>query len=171
MLIFFSKAQKLRNVYDRMTQENLKLKYIKTCLLRRFHNRSTPSSWRDGVIDHFFRAWFVKQQNNWRDGVKVILHVMVWLALFLRRHSWSSNIIGVMTWKWCMAWLSDRSLFLEVNREFCLKVQWCKLRNNKYMIALAQITNTEIFAFMAVFVFKLFSRKVLCINRKNHRNC
>ena len=47
-----------------------------------------------------------------------------------------------------------------------LKVQSCKLYTNKYMIASTQLTNTEIFAFMAVLVFKLLSRKVLFINRK-----
>ena len=52
-----------------------------------------------------------------------------------------------------------------------LKVQSCKLRNNKYMIASIQITNTEIFAFIAVLVFELLSRKVLFINRKDNRNC
>ena len=52
-----------------------------------------------------------------------------------------------------------------------LKVQSRKLYNNKYMIALAQITNTEIFAFIAVLVFKLLSRKVLFINRKENRKC
>ena len=41
----------------------------------------------------------------------------------------------------------------------CLKVQSCKLYNNKYMIASTQITSTEIFAFIAVQVFKLFSRE------------
>ena len=39
------------------------------------------------------------------------------------------------------------------------------------MIASIQITNTEIFAFIAVLVFKLLSRKVLFINRKDKRNC
>ena len=38
------------------------------------------------------------------------------------------------------------------------------------MIALAQITNTGIFAFIAVLVFKLLSRKALFINRKDNRN-
>ena len=52
-----------------------------------------------------------------------------------------------------------------------LKVQSCKLCNNKYMIASTQITNTEIFAFIAVLVFKLWSRKFLFINRKDNRNC
>ena len=47
-----------------------------------------------------------------------------------------------------------------------LKVQPCKLYNNKYMIASTHITNTEIFAFIAVLVFKLLSRKVLFINKK-----
>ena len=54
---------------------------------------------------------------------------------------------------------------------FSLKVQSCKLYNNKYKIASTQITNTEIFAFIAVLVFKLLSRKVLFINRKDNRNC
>ena len=53
---------------------------------------------------------------------------------------------------------------------YYLKVQSCKLYNNKYMIASTQITNTEIFAFIAVLVFKLLSRKVLFINRKDNRN-
>ena len=39
------------------------------------------------------------------------------------------------------------------------------------MIASTQITNTEVFAFIAVLVFKLMSRKVLFINRKDNRNC
>ena len=38
------------------------------------------------------------------------------------------------------------------------------------MIASIQITNTDIFAFKAVLVFKVLSRKVLFINRKDKRN-
>ena len=38
------------------------------------------------------------------------------------------------------------------------------------MKALTQVTNTEIFAFIAVLFFKLLSRKVLFINRINNRN-
>ena len=38
------------------------------------------------------------------------------------------------------------------------------------MIALTKITNTEIFAFIAVLVFELLSGKVLFINRKDNRN-
>ena len=52
-----------------------------------------------------------------------------------------------------------------------LKVQSCKLYNSKYMIASTQITKTEIFTFIAVLVFKLLSRKVLFVNRKDNRNC
>ena len=52
-----------------------------------------------------------------------------------------------------------------------LKAQSCKLRNNKYMIASMQIIKDEDFAFIAVLVFKLSSRKVLFINRKDNRNC
>ena len=52
-----------------------------------------------------------------------------------------------------------------------LKVQSCKLYNNKYMIASTQKTNTDIFVFIAVLVFQLLSRKVLFINRKGNKNC
>ena len=37
------------------------------------------------------------------------------------------------------------------------------------MIASTQITNSDIFAFIAALVFKLMSRKVLFINRKDNR--
>ena len=47
-----------------------------------------------------------------------------------------------------------------------IKVQSCKLCNNKYIIASTQITNTEVFAFIAILVFKLLRRKVLFTNRK-----
>ena len=39
------------------------------------------------------------------------------------------------------------------------------------MIASIQITNTKMFSFLAALVFKLLSRKVLLINRKDNRNC
>ena len=39
------------------------------------------------------------------------------------------------------------------------------------MIVLIQITNTKIFAFIAVLFFKLLSRKVLLMNRNENRNC
>ena len=39
------------------------------------------------------------------------------------------------------------------------------------MVASTQITNPEIFAFVAVLVFKLLSREVLFIDRKGNRNC
>ena len=52
-----------------------------------------------------------------------------------------------------------------------LKVQSCKSCNSKCMVSSTKIMNTEIFAFIAVLVFKLLSRKVLFINRKDSRNC
>ena len=39
------------------------------------------------------------------------------------------------------------------------------------MIASTQTTNIDIFAFIAVLVFKLLSHKVLFINKKDNRNC
>ena len=57
------------------------------------------------------------------------------------------------------------------NNSFSLKVQSCKLYNDKYMIGSTQITNTDIFAFISVLDFQLFSRKVLFIKRKDDRKC
>ena len=51
-----------------------------------------------------------------------------------------------------------------------IKVQSCKLHNNKYIIALTQLMNTNIFFFIAVLVFKLLSRKVLFTNKKDKKN-
>ena len=67
--------------------------------------------------------------------------------------------------------VSLMSLVLFSKGNLHLKVQSCNLYNNKYMIASTQITNTEIFAFIAVLDFKLLRRKVLFINRKDNRNC
>ena len=39
------------------------------------------------------------------------------------------------------------------------------------MIVSTQRINTEIFAFIAVLIFKLLSRKILPINKKANRNC
>ena len=66
-------------------------------------------------------------------------------------------------------WL--RTYEITWNTTHKLKVPSCKLYNNKYMICSTQITNTETFAFIAVLVFKLLSRKVLFINRKDNRIC
>ena len=49
------------------------------------------------------------------------------------------------------------------------KGQSCKLYNSKYTIASTQITNSEIFAFVTVLIFKLLSRKVLFINRQDNK--
>ena len=65
-----------------------------------------------------------------------------------------------------------------------LKLQSCELYNNKYMIDLTQITNTDIFAFIAVLFFSVFevfafiavlffqflTRKVF-YKVKDNRNC
>ena len=49
---------------------------------------------------------------------------------------------------------------------YLLKVQICKSYNNKYIIALKQIANTEILETIVVLVFKLLSRKLLFTDRK-----
>ena len=52
-----------------------------------------------------------------------------------------------------------------------LKVQSCRLYNNKYMTASTQITNNETFAVVAVLIFKLLTLQVLFTNRKDNINC
>ena len=52
-----------------------------------------------------------------------------------------------------------------------LNVKPCILYNKKYMIASTQKTNTEIFTFISVLVFKLLNRKGLFLNRKNNKDC
>ena len=48
----------------------------------------------------------------------------------------------------------ERNSIRYVSMYLCiLKVQSCKLYNNKYMIAATQTTKTEIFGFIAVLVF------------------
>ena len=67
---------------------------------------------------------------------------------------------------------SHEKYFLTFSAEgsyYLLKVQSCKLYNSKYVIALTQITKTEIFVFISVLVFNLLSYKVLFINRKDNR--
>ena len=60
------------------------------------------------------------------------------------------------------------NIFFSKIKIILLKVPLCRIYNNKYIIA---STHTEIFAFNAILVFKLLSRKVLFINRRNNRNC
>ena len=50
-----------------------------------------------------------------------------------------------------------------------LKVQSFKLNSSKFMIVSTQITNTEIFAFIVVLVFKLLRLNVLFINIKRQK--
>ena len=52
-----------------------------------------------------------------------------------------------------------------------LNLEYITMTNKKCMIASSQITITEIFAFIAVVVFKLLSRTFLFINRKDNINC
>ena len=65
--------------------------------------------------------------------------------------------------------LKQENLLSYMCQYHILKVQLCKLCNNKYMNMSTQITNTDIFTFMAALVFKLLSRKVLSLNRKRQQ--
>ena len=61
-------------------------------------------------------------------------------------------------------------IFCQLLYQF-LPLNSCKLYNNEYMIASTQITNNEVFIFIAALVFKLLSRKVLFLNKKDNGNC
>ena len=61
--------------------------------------------------------------------------------------------------------LNRRFIFLKSFKGTTLKVQSCKSYNSKYMVASIQITNTEIFAFIAVQVFKL----LIVYKQKRHQ--
>ena len=62
-----------------------------------------------------------------------------------------------------------RTLCVEIFKT--LKVQSCKLYNNKYMITSTKMINNEIFAVIAFLIFNLSSREVLFIKSKDKRNC
>ena len=70
---------------------------------------------------------------------------------------------------WCYQYF--RRKFTDYVQKGVLNVRSCKLYNKKCIIALIQITNTKMFAFIAVLVFKLLNHKVLFINRKDNGNC
>ena len=53
-----------------------------------------------------------------------------------------------------------------MNLMIALKVQSCKLYNNKCIIVLAQITHTEIFTFKAVVVYKLLNHFFVVYKQK-----
>ena len=59
-------------------------------------NGGAPSGWSDDVIGPFNSAWFVKQQNNQRDGVKMVHDEMAWQAPFSWGESWISFKFYVM---------------------------------------------------------------------------
>ena len=39
------------------------------------------------------------------------------------------------------------------------------------MIPSTKITNTEIFGFIVILVFKSLNRQAFCVNKKDNRNC
>ena len=94
--------------------------------------------------------------------------------VFLSNYMSYSNLFTLNIW--VPVSLLSYSYYVSTQHLYCfyiniLKVQSCKLYNNKHMIASTEITNTEMFALFGVVVFKLLSRKVLFINRKYNRNC
>ena len=128
-----------------LNQINCKL----TCL-KKYHNKS-----KKGYVNVIIILLYQKVlKRNWTG---------------LKKHG--NNIC-------CKYWLFDCTFeFSLINKVIfeklalkTLKVQSCKLNNNKYMIGSTQQINNEIFVFIAALVFKLLNRKVLFINIKHNRN-
>ena len=106
-----------------------------------------------------FKNWFSPNfdnsfhwQKNTRNNKILFPADKKLISTFWICSSWRINYFHIISW-------------------LLLKVQSCKSCNNKYMVASTQITNTEIFAFIAVIVLKLLSRNFLLINRKDNSNC
>ena len=111
------------------------------------------------IVHENISAYFIATYNH--DAWKYLLRTLLWRLCFhccIKKKSYSAKV------SYCQS--SDIW-----EGTLVLKVQSCELYNNKYMIASTQITNTEIFAFLSVLVFKILSRKVLFTNRKDNRNC
>ena len=97
-----------------------------------------------------------------------IVIVFVYLILKLKKSCCDSMDNFVWPRTNILSHLKNLNCRIKIYR---LKVQSCKLDNDMCMIASTQITNTGIFAFKAVLVFKLLSRNILFINRKDSRIC
>ena len=129
----------------------------------------------------WFLVWFQVFSINWRSWHLHLIElwgILIGLGLFKQWPflNWYLAVPPPTLGCSCRNSLTNQSTW-GLNQEppysncNTLKVQSCKLYNNKYIIASTQITNTDIFAFRAVLVFKLLSRKVLFINRKDNKKC
>ena len=126
-------------------------------LKKRFHRRCFSVN-----IAKFLKKFILKKicerllLNNLKRNYSSMKIAKKMLNIF--QHSQENTFTGV-------------SFLINIVAACNLKVQSCKLTNNKYMIASIQRNNTEFFAFIANLVFKLLNRKVLFSNRKDSRNC
>ena len=109
---------------------------------------------------HLHWRLFLLKLQAWGPAAQVFFTEF---ATFLRIFIFKNNCIFIYSIFIYSAW--------KTANEVSLKVQPCKLCNNKNMIASTPIINNGIFPFIAVLVLKLSSRKVLFINRKNNKNC
>ena len=108
---------------------------------------------------------------KWKN--RSLLHLLILRKILQNVQHLVRNIVHDPPWLICKSsYNRDQAMKIFI-REYwtTLKVQSCKLYNNKYMISSTQITNTEIFAFVSDLVFKLLSRKALYVNAKDNRNC
>ena len=131
---------------------------------RPYRNFSNET-FRVSLINNLTNEAFVNNDDGLEKFCKTTMDTLNSFAFIKKKHA-RDDQMPFMTKN-----LSKEIMTRSRLRNKYLKVQSCKSCNNKYMIASTQITNTEIFAFIAVLIFKLLSRKVLFINRKDNRNC
>ena len=94
-----------------------------------------------------------KLEEKWLNSV-VFEHITVWYFHFM----FGRNSAEIQRQQKTFYYLVFTNIKAKEHCN-CLKVQSYKLYNNKYMITSIQITNTEIFIFIAVLVFKLLNHK------------
>ena len=76
-----------------------------------------------------------------------------------------SRLLRINNFLWTrLIWQENNRRYCKSGRTWPVKVQSCKLYN-KYIITSTQITNTEIFTFVTIFMILMF------IIRKGNRNC
>ena len=150
--------------------------------------RDLPLSWRSLIVKVIEIAVYGTLVDScYRNWVLVCFFVSFFWRSFLSLCSFSSRVCmknwknvscKFLRWNYCKLLLTlsvpekiKNSIFEIPIIPQTLKLQSSKLCSNKHMIASTQTTNTEMFGFIALVVFKLLSRKVLLLNRKDKRNC
>ena len=124
-------------------------------------------------------VWDVPQNTGLKSVTEILKNAHKGVHFLVKLQAWHSTSRTPLNGGSCNRWLffiqikscSFDTWFVFLFKSMKtfkqnLKLQSSKLYNNKYMITWTQITNTEIFAFIAALVFKILSRKVSVYKQK-----